>query len=78
MIIGDGLTLYTAEFMVNETGKPLGIDVFILYVNNEIQDPSTELGRLMHDFSCAEVDKYIPSFWWCGQENLRTLGKDGL
>lgn len=36
VIIGDDLTLYTAEFSVNETGKPLGVDVFILYVNNEI------------------------------------------
>ena len=56
VIIGDGLTLYTAEFRVNETGRPLSVDVCILYVNNEIQDPSTELGRLMYD-SCAEVDK---------------------
>lgn len=56
-VMGDGLPLYTAEFRVNETGKPLGVDALILYVNNEIQDPSTELGRLMHDFSCAEADE---------------------
>ena len=56
-VIGDNLPLYTAEFRVNETGKPLGVDALILYVNNEIQDPTTELGRLMHDFSCADADK---------------------
>ena len=56
-VIGDNLPLYTAEFRVNETGKPLGVDALILYVNNEIQDPATELGRLMHDFSCADADK---------------------
>ena len=41
---------------MEETGKPLGVDALILYVNNEIQDPSTELGRLMHDFSCVNAD----------------------
>ena len=41
---------------MEETGKPLGVDALILYVNNEIQDPSTELGRLMHDFSCVDAD----------------------
>ena len=56
-VIGDNLPLYTAEFRVNETGKLLGVDALILYVNNEIQDPTTELGRLMHDFSCADADK---------------------
>lgn len=56
-VIGDGLPLYTAEFKINETGKPLGVNALILYVNNGIQDPSTDLGRLMHDFSCAEADE---------------------
>lgn len=56
-VIGDNLPLYTAEFRVNETGKPLGVDALILYVNNEIQDPTTELGRLMHDFSCSDPDR---------------------
>ncbi len=55
-VIGDGRPLYTAKFYVEETGKPLGVDALILYVNNEIQDPSTELGRLMHDFSCVNAD----------------------
>ena len=56
-VLGDGLPLYTAEFRVNETGKPLGVNALILYVNNEIQNPSTELGRLMHDFSCSEAEQ---------------------
>lgn len=56
-VIGDGKPLYTAEFCVKETGKPLGVDALILYVNNEIKDLKTKLGRLMHDFSCADPDK---------------------
>ena len=55
-VIGDGLPLYTAKFCVEETGKPLGVDAQILYVNNAIQDTTTELGRLMHDFSCTNAD----------------------
>ena len=55
-VIGDNLPLYTAEFRVKETGKLLGVEALIIYVNNEIKDPSTELGQLMHDFSCADAD----------------------
>ena len=55
-VIGDNLPLYTAEFRVKETGKPLGVDALILYVNNAIQDLTTELGKLMHDFSCDSAD----------------------
>ena len=70
---------------MNETGKPLGVDVCILYVKNEIQDPSTELGRLMHDFSCAEVDKIYSELLvvrtrkfkhtWKGRSAMSTIWK---
>ena len=56
-VIGDGKPLYTAEFRVKETNKPLGVNALILYVSNEIKDPKTKLGRLMYDFSCADPDK---------------------
>ena len=56
-VIGDGKPLYTAEFRVKGTGKTLGVDALILYVNNEIKDPKTKLERLMHDLSCADPDK---------------------
>ena len=55
-VLGENLPLYRIERTINGK-RPFNDGTLILYVNNEIQDPNTELGRLMHDFSCADADK---------------------
>lgn len=54
-VIGDGLPLYHAERVIQETGKLFRDEQHIIYVNSQIQD-ETELGRLMHDMWCVEAD----------------------
>ncbi len=54
-VIGKGLPIYHAERMILETGKPLGDEQHIIYVNAQIKD-ETELGRLMHDMWCTRAD----------------------
>ena len=52
-VIGAGLPIYHINRFVEETGNHFGDDAHIIYVNSQIQDETT-LGRLMHDFSCAD------------------------
>jgi len=54
-VLGENLPLYRIERTINGK-RPFNDGTLILYVNNAIQDPNTELGRLMHDFSCADAD----------------------
>ncbi len=38
-----------------ETGEPFGDDSHIIYVNGAYRD-SSDIGKLMHDFSCSNAD----------------------
>ena len=55
-VIGDGLPLYTIERKITNTGKSFDDGEHIIYVNGADKNASTELGKLMHDFSCTDAD----------------------
>jgi hypothetical protein len=48
-----GFPLYHINRVVEETGKYFEDASHIIYVNSQIQD-ETNLGRLMHDFTCTD------------------------
>ena len=48
---GNGLPIYHADRVIEETGGMFGDGSHIIYVNSSIQDEDTALGRLMHDLS---------------------------
>ena len=52
-VMGGGLPLYHVERRVRETGLDFADGAHILYVNGACRDASP-VGRLMHDFSCAD------------------------
>ena len=52
-ILKSGLPIYHVDRIIQETGKPFGDESHIIYVNSQIKD-ETELGKLMHDFSCTD------------------------
>ena len=51
-IWGQGDPVYQIERMNLTTGKPFEDGLHILYVNGTYRD-STDIGKLMHDFSCS-------------------------
>ena len=52
-VLGKGLPFYRIERMNLETGEAFNDGSHILYINGEYRDDS-ELGKLMHDFSCSD------------------------
>ena len=54
-IMKAGLPIYHVDRVVRETGELFGDESHIIYVNSQIRD-ETELGRLMHDFSCTDAN----------------------
>ena len=54
-VLKKGLPLYRVERCVLETNEAFGDGSHIMYVNGENRD-ETPLGRLMHDFSCADPE----------------------
>ena len=52
-VLKSGLPIYHIDRIVQETGEPFGDEAHIIYVNSQIKD-ETELGKLMHDFSCTD------------------------
>ena len=54
-VLGDGLPIYHIDRVIRETGKEFGDESHIIYVNSQIKDES-ELGKLMHDFSCTDAE----------------------
>lgn len=52
---GQGKALYPIERINLATGKAFADGEHILYVNGEYHDNS-DLGKLMHDFNCADAD----------------------
>ena len=51
-VLKAGLPIYHVDRIIQETGEPFGDEAHIIYINSQIKD-ETELGKLMHDFSCT-------------------------
>ena len=54
-VLKAGLPIYHIDRIIQETGEPFGDEAHIIYVNSQIKD-ETELGKLMHDFTCTNPD----------------------
>ena len=54
-VLGHGLAIYHMSRVIEETRTFFEDQSHIIYVNSQICD-DTELGRLMHDFHCADAD----------------------
>lgn len=54
-VLGAGLPIYHIERTIWENGEPFGDGSHIIYVNSQIKD-ETDLGKLMHDFSCINAE----------------------
>lgn len=52
-VVGKGLPIYHIDRTIIETGDRFGDRSHIVYVNSQIRDAATALGRLMHDFWCT-------------------------
>ena len=52
-VLGCGLPLYHIERTVKENNMTFDDKAHIIYVNGEFADDS-DIGKLMHDFSCAD------------------------
>lgn len=50
-VLKKNLPIYHVDRIIRETGEDFGDEAHIIYVNSQIKDES-QLGRLMHDFSC--------------------------
>ena len=53
-VMGKGLPIYSIERCIMETGELFGDGEHIKYVNGKYRGQS-QLGRLMHDFSCTNA-----------------------
>lgn len=53
-VLKAGLPIYHTDRTIKETGVVFGDEAHIAYVNSQIKD-GTELGKLMHDFSCTDA-----------------------
>ena len=54
-ILKSGLSIYHIDRTVKETGESFEDGAHIIYVNSQIKN-ETELGKLMHDFSCTNAE----------------------
>ena len=55
-VIGEDLPLYHIERCIIDTNKLFDDKSHIVYVNGEMQNDETDLGRLMQDFYCTNPD----------------------
>ena len=51
-VLGKGLPIYHVKRTIDETGDSFNDGSYIIYVNGELTNDNTALGRLVHDFSC--------------------------
>ena len=59
-VLKGGLPIYHINRIIEENNVAFADGSHIIYVNNKIKD-NTPLGRLMHDFNCADPDDmYYP------------------
>lgn len=56
-VLGEGLPLYHYCNTCVETGKAANDGKYTIYVNSQIQDDETDLGKLMHDFWCTDASQ---------------------
>ncbi len=49
--------IYKFERVNTETNDKLNDGSYIIYVNGEYRDPSTPIGKLMHDFHCKDPNE---------------------
>ena len=56
-VLKGGLPIYTIQRTITQTGKPFDDGTYIIYVNSSMQDTETDIGKLMHDFSCPDTGK---------------------
>ena len=54
-ILGYGLPIYHIDRQIKELNEAFQDEAHIIYVNSRKQN-DTELGKLMHDFNCADAD----------------------
>jgi len=55
--LGFGLPIYHIDRTIRENGEPFNDGAHIIYVTSKVQDLSTKLGRLMHDFTVKSADE---------------------
>ena len=55
-VIGGNLPIYTIERIITNMGQSFNDGEHIIYVNGEDKNGTTELGKLMHDFSCTNAN----------------------
>ncbi len=55
-VMREGKVIYHVNRYVEETGKVFNDEAHIIYVNSQCQDDSP-IGKLMHDFNCADPEK---------------------
>ena len=55
-VIGGHLPIYTIERIITNMGQSFNDGEHIIYVNGEDKNGTTELGKLMHDFSCTNAN----------------------
>ena len=56
-VLGYGLPIYHIGRRIKEVTEEFPDETYIIYVNAKIQDETTELGRLMHDLQCRNVEE---------------------
>ena len=56
-VLGMGQPIYVVERMVRGSDRTFQDGSHIIYVNSSMTDETTPLGRLMHDFRCANPDE---------------------
>ena len=55
-VIGQGKPLYRIERRIEDIDRLFNDGEHIIYVNGANKNNATELGKLMHDFFCADPD----------------------
>lgn len=81
-VLHHGLPIYHIDRVIQETGAKFNDRSHIIYVNAQITDETTALGRLMHDFRCTNYeDMYHPVLanevrhYKTEEEGVRTMSK---
>lgn len=72
-VLGKGLPIYHVKRRIDETGDAFNDGSYIIYVNGELANDHTALGRLVHDFSCLNSkDIYDETFKECVKKYKET------
>ena len=67
------MEIYHVGRMIDETGEAFNDGSYIIYVNGELANDHTALGRLVHDFSCLHSkDIYDKTFKECVKKYKET------